>query len=58
MPFPPPVDAMNMNFCKLWEMVRDREAWRTVVHGVAKSWNNNNNNKCCSMIQGAKPGAL
>ena len=29
--------AMNMNLGKLWEMVRDREAWRAVVHGVAKS---------------------
>ena len=26
-------DAMNMNLCKLWEMVRDREAWRTVSWG-------------------------
>ena len=31
-------DAMDMNLGKLWEMVRDREAWHTVVHGVAESW--------------------
>ena len=30
-------DAMDMNLGKLWEMVRDREAWHAVVHGVAKS---------------------
>ena len=30
-------DAMDMNLSKLWDIVRDREAWRTVVHGVAKS---------------------
>ena len=30
-------DAMNMNLRKLWEMVRDRAAWRAAVHGVAKS---------------------
>ena len=30
-------DAMSMNLGKLWEMVRDREAWRTAVHGVTKS---------------------
>ena len=29
--------AINMNLGKLWEMVRDREAWRAAVHGVAKS---------------------
>ena len=30
-------DAMDMNLGKLWETVRDREAWCAVVHGVTKS---------------------
>ena len=30
-------DVMDMNLGKLWEMVRDREAWLTAAHGVAKS---------------------
>jgi hypothetical protein len=31
-------NAMDMNFGKLQEMVRDRKPWRAAVHGVAKSW--------------------
>ena len=30
-------DAMDISLSKLQEMVKDREAWRTSVHGVAKS---------------------
>ena len=30
-------DAMDMTLGKLWEMVRDREAWHAVVHGVARN---------------------
>ena len=32
------INAMDMNLGKLWEMVRDREAWRAAVHRIAKSW--------------------
>ena len=28
----------DMSLGKLWELVRDREAWRAVIHGVTKSW--------------------
>ena len=30
-------DPMDMSLSKLWEMVKDREAWRAVAHGVSKS---------------------
>ena len=31
-------NSMNMSLSKLWEMVKNREAWRASVHGVSKSW--------------------
>ena len=31
-------DSMDGSLRKLWEMVKQREAWRVAVHGIAKSW--------------------
>ena len=32
------IDSIDMSLSNLPEIVKDREAWRVAVHGVAKSW--------------------
>ena len=37
------INSMDMNLSKLWDIVKDREAWSATVHGVAKSQTRINN---------------
>ena len=31
-------ESTELSLSKLWEVVKDREAWHAAVHGVAKNW--------------------
>ena len=31
-------DSTDMNLSKLWQVVKDREAWHAAVHAIIKSW--------------------
>ena len=45
-------DSMNMSLSKFWELVKDREAWRAVVHGITKSRTrlSNRTELCASLV--------
>ena len=46
------VDSMDMRLGKLWEIVKDREEWHPVAHGVAElDTTEQLNNKCFSVVK-------
>ena len=49
-------DSMDMSLSKLWETVKEREAWHAVVHGFTDTTENLNNNKKSSGAEGRRSG--
>ena len=49
-------DSMAMNWSKPWEMAKDREDWRTAVHGIRVGWDlaTNNNKKHTNVSRGTQ----
>ena len=45
------IDTADMSLSQLWEIVKDREAWCAVVHGVTKSQAQLNNNRVCTVCE-------
>ena len=44
-------DSMDVSLSKLWEIVKDREAWYPAVHGVTKRWTQLNNNSSYASLR-------
>ena len=43
-------DSMDMTLRKLWEMVKDREAWCAAVHGITTNRTGLDNNSCFAVL--------